>query len=103
MLCALLFGLLGAGLLTAAMLKTEQQEKAVAVSFGNGQGKSFIKKYAEKRFCKMELSTSTIIFGIINILLLLAMVVGVVALIVYLMRRNSGERKCSACGKKGSG
>lgn len=27
MLCALLFGLLGAGLLTAAMLKTEQQEK----------------------------------------------------------------------------
>ena len=27
MLCALLLGLLGAGLLTAAMLKTEQQEK----------------------------------------------------------------------------
>ena len=48
----------------------------------------------------MELSTSTIFLGIINVLLLLAMVVGVVALIVYLMRRNSGERKCSACGKK---
>ena len=48
----------------------------------------------------MEISTSTFIFGIINLLLLLVVVVGVVALIVYRMRRNSGQRKCSACSKK---
>lgn len=48
----------------------------------------------------MAISTSTIILGIINVLLLLAMVVGMVALVVYLMGRRSGERKCSACGKK---
>lgn len=48
----------------------------------------------------MEISTATFVFGIINLLLLLAVVVGVAALIVYLMRRNSGQRKCSACSKK---
>lgn len=47
----------------------------------------------------MEMNTSTVIFSMINVGILLAMVIGAVCLIVALTRRNK-ERKCPACKKK---
>lgn len=48
----------------------------------------------------MEMGASTMIFALVNIVLLLGMVLAVIALGIYLMRKNSSRQKCAACGKK---
>lgn len=48
----------------------------------------------------MHMNPTTTIFAFFNFLLLAAMVVGVIALGIWLSRRNSGGHKCQACGRR---